>query len=248
MKRGDLILSSAIFAIASLAACGGGGGNPDAMLVHEADAAPDAAPPPPDAFVCTMTSCPDGTCDDLTNDPLHCGSCDNPCNAGEVCTDSTCSCPTYDFIPATLSGNPTGQDMMLNQLAPTLVGITPYFAAEIDAFGVGFDSTDGATQLGVPYTLDGATLPNPPFAVAAYNIDINTFTPEAAFAAVSGTVTFTQRCATGVAGTLTDVTFQAATFNLPPEVDPNGCTFHVDTLVFSIGDLSAPECAPLPPT
>jgi len=245
MNRGDLILSSAIVAIASLGACGGGGGNPDAQLVHEVDAGPPDAPPPPDAFVCTMTSCPDGTCDDLTNDPLHCGACDNPCAAGQVCNNMVCECPTYDFVPATLGGNPTGQDMMLSQLAPTLVGITPYFAAEIDAFGVGFDSTDGATQIGIPYTLDGATLPNPPFAVAAYNIDINTFTPEAAFAAVSGTVTFTAACDTGVSGTLTDVTFQAATFNLPPEVDPNGCTFHVDALSFSIADPAS--CPPPPP-
>src|SRR5690349_6225970 len=131
MKRGDLILSSAIFAIASLGACGGGGGNPDAELIHEADAGPPDASPPPDSFVCTMTECPDGTCDDLTSDPLHCGACDNACAAGQVCTDMTCSCPTYDFIPATIGGGLLEQVVANSGAYIALIG---YASSEIDAF------------------------------------------------------------------------------------------------------------------
>lgn len=245
MKRGDLILSSAIVAIASLGACGGGGGNPDAMLVHDVDAGPPDAPPPPDAFVCTMTSCPDGTCDDLTNDPLHCGACDNPCNAGEVCTDMVCSCPTYDFIPPTVANGLLEQ--VLTNLPGAYVAAIGYLgSAEFDALAVGYSTDPTMVIIGMPYPLDATTLPNPPFVAAGYDIDVNTMMPRAAFVATSGTVTFDHACSSGADGTVTGATFQAGTL-IPPAVDPAGCTFTVESVHFTIGDVTTAECNP-PPT
>jgi hypothetical protein len=241
MNRGDNVLITAIAcAIASLAGCGGGGGDPDANLIHEADAGPPDAAPPPDSFVCTTDMCPGDVCTDFDTDPLHCGDCTTECTAGQDCMDGGCVCPTYDFIPATLMGNPFGQDMVISQ-AGISVAVTPYIAAEIDAFGVGYPET--GPEIGVPYTLDGSTLPNPPFAIAAFDIDINSMQPRAAFAAVSGTLTFTAACAEGASGTLTNATFQAGTL-IPPAVDPEGCTFTVTNVAFSI---RSPELCPPPP-
>ena len=240
MKRGDLLLSSAILAIASIAGCGGGGSNPDAELVHEVDARPPDASLP-DAFVCTMDECPGDICTDFDTDPEHCGDCDTACQAGAVCNAQLCECPTYDFLPPTLTGNPIGQDMVITQAAPTLIGITPYFAGALHVFAAGYDPD--MVVIGTPYTLDGTTVPAPPFVAAAYNVDIASMTAEAAFVAVSGTVVFTAACADGVSGTVTDATFQAGTF-LPPAIDPNGCTFTVPTLTFEI---ASPELCPPPP-
>jgi hypothetical protein len=240
MKRGELLLSSAIVAIASLAGCGGGGSNPDAVLVHEVDASPPDSSPP-DAFVCTMDQCPGNVCTDLQTDPEHCGDCDTICQAGAECVTGGCVCPTYDFVPATLTGNPLGQDMVLNVLAPTLLALTPYIQTEIDLFAVGYDPT--TTMIGIPYALDGGTVPTPPFVAAAYDVDPSAMTARAAFVAASGTLVFTRACSTGVSGTLTDVTFQAGNL-LPPSIDPNGCTFTLPAITFDIGDTTTPECQP----
>lgn len=45
----------------------------------------------PDAFMCaaTLTLCDDG-CVDTTSEPDHCGGCDMPCEATEMCVDSAC--------------------------------------------------------------------------------------------------------------------------------------------------------------
>lgn len=184
------------------------------------------------------TECPDA-CTNTDTDPQHCGDCDTVCQTGASCVDAGCVCPP-SFIPATLTGNPLGFDMVLDQLPGAYIALTAYLSGALNGFGIGYSMTD--VNIGVPYTLDGSTLPAPPFALALFNIDIGTMMPEAAFAAVDGTLTFTAACVSGASGTLEDATFQAATLALPPEIDPNGCTFEVPSVEFSIGDPGA--CLP----
>jgi len=225
MRRGELVLSLVML---SMAACGGGNSNPDANLVHEADASPPDAGVP-DAFVCTLTEC--GTeCVDLQSDPLHCGDCVTECQSGASCLSGGCECPP-SFLPATIANGIA--DQILSQLPGAYVALSPFIGAEIDAFGVAY-STAGVTP-GEPYTLDGATLPATPFAIALFDIDINTMVPAGAFAAISGTLTFDVACASGASGTLTNAVFQAATVFPSPMIDPAGCTFDVPTVTFSIG-------------
>jgi hypothetical protein len=187
------------------------------------------------------TECPDA-CTNTDTDPLHCGDCDTACPSGASCVDAGCVCPP-NFIPGDLSGNPTGQDMVLDQLPGAYVAITPYFSTGINGFGVGYSTTD--VTIGAPgYDLDGSTLPATPFAIALYNIDIATMMPEAAFAAISGHLRFDIACDTGASGRLTNATFQAATIFPSPMVDPNGCTFTLTSVDFSIGDpASCPPAA-----
>jgi hypothetical protein len=237
MKRGELLLSSAILAVASLAGCGGGGSTPDAVLVHEVDASPPDASPP-DAFVCTMDVCPGDVCTDFQTDPDHCGDCDTVCQSGASCDAGDCVC-IENFIPASLTTNI--MDMIRTDLPGTFIAVKPFFAAEIDIFAVGYPDTGVDSG---PYTLDGSTLPAAPFVIAAYNVDVNTFEPEAAFAAVDGTLVFTKACDVGASGTLTTSTFQAGTL-IPPGIDPNGCTFEVTAVTFTIG--TPEDCPDLPP-
>jgi hypothetical protein len=192
----------------------------------------DSAPLPPDAFVCTQTDC-NGVCTNTATDPLNCGDCGMACQSGASCVASMCECPP-NFLEPMLTGNPTGQDLVIDQLPGAYVALTPFFGSAINGFGVGYSQTD--VMLGVDLTLDGTMLPNTPFAVALFDIDIGTMMPRAAYAALSGTINFTTACATGAAGTLTDATFQAGQIFPSPMLDPNGCTFTVPSVQFSIAD------------
>jgi hypothetical protein len=237
MRRGELLLSSAILAVASLAGCGSDSSTPDAVLVHEVDASPPDSSPP-DAFVCTMDVCPGDVCTNFDTDPEHCGDCDTACQSGASCTGGDCMC-IGNFLPSSLTTNI--MDMIRDDLTGVYIAVKPFIASEIDLFAVGY-ATTGVTA--GPHTLDGSTLPDPPFVLAAYNVDTSTFEPEAAFAAISGTLILTKACDVGASGTLTDATFQAATL-IPPQVDPNGCTFDVASVTFTIG--TPDDCPVLPP-
>jgi hypothetical protein len=228
MKLGAFV--SVVLSLATLAACDNDtNNNPPAdgpqFIV-------DSAPLPPDAFVCTLTDC-NGVCTNTTNDPLNCNGCGMACQTGAACVNSACECAP-NFLPASLAGNPLGQDMVIDQLPGAYVALTPFIASEIDAFGVGYPTT--GVMLDTDITLDGTTLPNPPFAIAVFDIDIQTMEPQAAYAALSGTLNFTAACISGASGTLTNATFQAATIFPSPMLDPTGCTFDVAKVAFSIGD------------
>jgi hypothetical protein len=225
MKLGAF--ASVLLCLATLAACDNDPGNTPAdgpQFIF------DSPPSPPDAFVCTLTDC-DGVCTNTATDPVNCGMCGMACQTGASCVASKCECPP-NFLPPTLMGNPTGQDLVIDQLPGAYVALSPFFASEIDGFGVGYAMTDPV--LNTDITLDGTMLPNTPFAIALFDIDIGTMMPRAAYAALSGTINFTAACLDGASGTLTDATFQAATIFPSPMLDPTGCTFDVASVQFSI--------------
>jgi hypothetical protein len=234
MPRGEAVLS---FVFASLvAACGGGDNNPDAQLVPTTDAPPPDASRP-DAFVCTLTEC-GGECVDTSSDPDHCGGCDDACQSGAECVATDCVCPP-SFLPENLN---TGlQDIFIDQLPGANIWIRGFFGTALEGFGVGYGTT--GVETGVAYTLNGATLPAPPFVLALHDIDIATMEAQSAYAAISGTITFTAACAGRIAGTLTNATFQAATINPAPQIDPDGCTFTVPSITFTIGDPACTDCS-----
>lgn len=221
MKNGGIILTTLVLGL-GLAACGGGEDNvPDASTI-------DAEPPPIDAVECSGMVC-DSVCVDTDTDNLHCGDCDTACTQnGSSCVEGDCACEP-NFLPATVT--PSGLDQVIEQ-----AGITIRIAAlagdgQLDALGVSFSA---ATETDVEYTLDGATLPQPPFAIALFNVDISTMMPEKAFAATSGTIEYSDICAEGASGTITNAVFQAADIDAL-EIDPEGCTFEVASIAFTIG-------------
>jgi hypothetical protein len=225
MKNGGIFLTTLVLGL-GLAACGGGEDN-----VPDADLTPiyDSEPPPIDAAVCSLTTCGDD-CVDTDTDEAHCGDCDTACTqTGSSCIAADCVCPP-NFLPATVT--PSGLDQIVEQ-----AGITIRIAAlagdgQLDALGVSYGAE---TTTDEPYTLDGSTLPAPPFAIALFNVDISTMMPEKAFAAISGTIEYSDICAEGASGTITNAVFQAADFDAL-EIDPEGCTFEVASIDFTIGD------------
>jgi hypothetical protein len=231
MPRGEAVLS---FVFASLvAACGGGDNNPDAQLVPTTDAPPPDASRP-DAFVCTLTEC-GGECVDTSSDPDHCGGCDDACQSGAECEASDCVC-IANYLPNAIT--PGGLDQVFTQAGITIrLGVL--LGGQINALGIGYN---GSTETGVEYALTGELAP--PLVLSAYNVDVATMNAEAGFVAVAGTLEFTDICAEGIAGTLTGVTFQAANLDTL-SIDPNGCTFAVPTLTFSIG-AACPDMAVSP--
>jgi hypothetical protein len=228
MKHGAFAFCTTLFVtlFATLSpGCGSSNSVPDAFL----QPAVDSAPPPPDAFVCTMTTC--GTaCVDITSDELHCDGCDLPCQTGATCTNSSCVCPP-GFLPADLDVGV--QEMVRGDLFPGAhVAIYPFLANELDLAMVGYAMI--GTQIGTPYTLTD-TLGSAPFVAAAFNFDFSAMTAQAAYYATSGTLTFTTACSVGTTGTLTDATFQTVAGLMNPTIDPNGCSFTVASLTFDIG-------------
>ena len=241
-------LASLAFVASCLAAaaCGSNSsGTPDAPVVKQ----PDAPPPPDapvDALVCTApeAECTTGMCTNTNTDEQNCGSCGNVCQGGAYCdaTQGTdpCHCPG-DFLPNDLPS--AGLDTFFSQ-AGFHIGVAPTPDAttigQLDALIVLVNlNTTGTTVIDTDYTLkSGFSFPS---VLAAYNIQAGTGTPsaDAEYQATAGTIRFSKiDCASGQAefvGTIKNATFSGVT-GTPPnvQVDPNGCSFTVDTVTFDI--------------
>ncbi|EYF01382.1 Hypothetical protein CAP_8313 [Chondromyces apiculatus DSM 436] len=64
----------------------------DEFSISSTASAPD--PGAPEACQPGWHAC-DGTCTDLSGDPLHCGACGSACGTGEICVDAQCTCPSH---------------------------------------------------------------------------------------------------------------------------------------------------------
>jgi hypothetical protein len=231
MRRSLLAVPSCLVlpALLSLAACGEEAATPDARIIATTDAAPPDAPGP-DAFVCTQTLC-GAECVDTQTDENYCGDCMTACQSGASCTGGECVCPP-SFLPSNPPG--IGQDMVRGDLLPgSFIALRPFFGTTLNALAVGYAQMDPV--IGTPIDLSTITLGQPPAVGALYNIDINTFMPEAVYFATAGTLTFETACSVGASGTLTGATFSAVSGLTNPMIDPNGCSFMVESLTFSIG-------------
>lgn len=226
--------------VAALAACGGDDdGGPVVIDAPPIDAPIDAAIDAPPVCNAPNMVCA-GECTDVTSNEQFCGNCTTACTGGEVCTDSLCACAEIT-IPAQPS---FFMAQISNQLPGATLGIGPMAA------GVGIDilvvahATTGTVE-NQPYVLTGENLGTPPFAAYGYDLDLNNFTPAAAYYATSGTLTFTKICPAagqqmaGFEGTLTDATFQAVDSIQNPVIVPDGCSIGpVASVTFSYGDVS----------
>lgn len=225
----SLSTTCAFAALLALGACGGGDDDAvtvvDATVDAEIDAPIDAPP-----LVCNApTMNCNGQCVNTTNDEQFCGNCTTQCPAGQICTTSSCACPTD--VPTSFTGG-IGIALQANtQLnTNTLDG---------NALLVGIDPTMAMTGQG--YTLSAATLGMLPSVGYGVGFSVNTgtgsFNVDAAFAATEGTLTFTTVCPDtsgglpnipngGVVGTLTNVKFQAVDGLLSgtPTIVEGGCT------------------------
>lgn len=223
-------LARLVCLFAFLAACGDDGGDP---VLVDAEV-PDAEPLPPDAepFACmapTPDECPGMICVDLDADESNCGTCGMECAGGEACTDATCACPD-PFVPAAPS-------FAFEQALPEQMGIR----ATVGIFALGglghamIVAINTQTVIDTEYTLDGGSLAIP-LMLVGYNVNAQTQSFDAAYTATAGTITFSEICAEGYKGVATDVTFQGVTGGLNnPQVDPEGCTFTVESITFEYG-------------
>ncbi len=215
----------------SAVACGGdddaagsgadaGGGAADA-------AAADASSP--DAAVCTMTMCGD-ECVDTATDSAHCGGCDMACESpGQICSGALpCTCPP-EWIPADLT-QPVGSEVDQRLFPGLLVGIAPVFEEEIiNAVLVGFVEE---TPVGTDIDLSEITAPAPPLVAAAYDVDVETNEVHTPYLATTGTVNFTELCAQGVRGTVTDAVFVEVSGVTDPTPVDGSCQVAVASLAF----------------
>lgn len=183
---------------------------------------------PIDTPACNGMVC-SSVCVDTMADEDHCGDCTTVCADGEACFTGDCECPPA-FVPA----NPS---FLLNQVRTDIpnvqLGVGGYIESEIDVLIVAMPN---GTPLNTPFPLTGATLGQPPFVGAGYDVDAETMQPTAAYYATGGTVTFTQTCPGGFAGTASNVTFAAVSGGFTnPTLVPGGCTFTVPAISFAFG-------------
>lgn len=235
------LLSPTVFTfalVAGAAACGDDSeGAPDAgVSLVDAPPPPDAAPPP-DAEPCADGEC-DGVCVNFETDEATCGDCTTTCNGGESCQEGECVCPE-GFVPAM----PTfqfGQVLDGSQLGlpGAIGGFGIYGAGGVPSALVAAYQADGenATVIGEEYTLSDKTLGTPPLLATGYNVDLNGFTFDAAYYATAGTIVFDTICAEGFSGTATNVTFTGVEGLMNPTIDPDGCSFLVESVTFAFGE------------
>jgi len=220
---------SALFA----AACSGGGSSkPDVTFTDASPPVPDASIQlPPDAAVCTTTTC-DGACVDTATDPLNCGGCGMACaSPGQICSGALpCECPA-DFVPASIGGG--GFDQIQAQ-AGAIIALAPSIGATLDVTAVVYDLT---LEVGTVYDLaTGLGTLTPPAVAAGYDVDINSFTAHTAYGATAGTITFDTICDVGASGTMANVVFSEVLGVTDPTAVEGGCSMSYDSLAFAIGD------------
>jgi len=221
--------AAGIFALVFAAACSGGADDAtDAASIDALDIDARVIDGPP---VCTGMVC-DGDCVDTTTSEQQCGSCTNACAAGQACGNSACACvEEAAFIVA----DPSYFSTMLvaGQIPMTQLGIGPYIA---DTLNVLLVAMPDAAELDVAYPLSGTNPGTPPFVAVGYDVDINTQAITASFYATAGTVTFTNRCAGGFAGVVSNATFTPASGLMPPVLVDNACVIRgVTTIAFAFG-------------
>jgi hypothetical protein len=214
----------------ALFACGDdGGGDPVLVDAGPPDALPDA-PPPPDAAPCPADEC-NNVCVNFDEDELTCGDCETACAGGQSCNGGTCECPATGFVPA----EPTFlfEDLQAQQGATLGIGI--YSSGGTHALIVPY--TTAGTLVGEPYVLTEGGLGTLPAIFAGYNVDVQSQTFDAAYAATTGTLVFDTLCDVGFTGHATGLTFRGITGGFTnPQIDPDGCMFAVETLTFAYGE------------
>ena len=236
MPRFPLALhAAASICLAGTFACGGDDdGDTDGVGSTSPDAASqqDAAPDQPDAAVCTMTTCGD-QCVDTATDPAHCGGCDMACDSpGQICSGALpCACPP-EWIPADLTG--LDQSEVNASLFPgLLVGIAPVLDDErVNAVLIGFVED---TPVDTDIDLATVTVPDPPLVAAGFDVDVATNDVKTPYLATSGTVNFTEVCAEGVRGTVTDAVFVETAGVTEPTPIEGGCQIAVPSIEFDLG-------------
>jgi len=242
VSRFSLALVHAAVWISLCAACGGdddvAGSPSDAGETADAALA-DASSP--DAAVCTMTMCGD-ECVDTATDSAHCGGCDMACESpGQICSGALpCTCPPA-WIPADLT-QPVGSEIDTELFPGLLVGIAPIFDEElINAVLVGYVEE---TPVDTDIDLSEIQAPAPPLIAAAYDVDAESSDVHTPYLATTGTVVFTELCAQGVRGTLTDAVFVEVAGVTDPTPVEGGCQIEVPSLAFDLGapcDGSGPD-------
>jgi hypothetical protein len=202
--------------------------NPDAPVIKLTDAVRFDATP--DALTCDLPFVACGLeCFDLQSDIANCGACGTACTGGKVCSAGACGCPP-PFAPATVTA--TAQDVLMAQGA-VQVAVT-FFADPNGTHIAGLVYNKVGTPLNTDIALTAATFGMPPSVILGYKFSGQNV--QAAFAATTGTLKFTKACDKGASGTLTGATFKGIkTLMGPLMIDPNGCTFDVASMAFSIG-------------
>ena len=199
------------------------------------DAAVVDAPPIDTAPTCTAPSKTCGaSCIDVSGDEDNCGDCGVVCKGGAAC-DSTCACPAA-FVGASLDA---GQFDQFQAAGGLTIAINPNLGSgAINPFIVGYNAT---VALGTNIDLSKVTLGDAPFVALGYRFSLDTNDVDAAYVATAGTLELTQACSTHVQGTLTNATFKGIDGDfMDPELDPDGCTFDVATVTFSMGAGACP--------
>jgi hypothetical protein len=213
---------------AALVLAGAGCSGDDAGSTTPVDAAVDA--PGIDAFACAPLTCA-GEMFDGCLDEVHCGDCNTTCEAGNACQSGACECPP-SFVPAAPAFLQDQVDSTMIQ--GVTIGIGGMIDSTIDAMIVGYPT--GNVQVDHAYDLSQGTPGVPPFVGVGYDIDLDTFTPSAAFYATRGTLTFTEVCGVGFKGTVSGAHFVAVMGLMNPTLVDNECAFDVPAIAFEYGD------------
>ena len=100
------------------------------------------------------------------------------------------------------------------------------------------------TPIDTDIDLSEIQAPAPPLIAAAYDVDAESSDVQTPYLATSGTVVFTELCAQGVRGTLTDAVFVEVGGVTDPTPIEGGCQVEVPSLAFDLGapcDGSGPD-------
>jgi hypothetical protein len=199
-------------------------GRPDAAI----DAAPDAPTCVAPDKVCA------GTCAQVATDEANCGDCGVVCKGGEAC-DSTCACPA-PFLPATY--DPQSFDMFMQQMGATIAIAPIVDTTGIHPFIVGYSAQ---TPRNMPIDMSQVALGSIPFVAAGYRLDLGTFSTDATYVMIDGTLRITKACDTEIEGRIQNAVFKGTTGGFQnPAVDPMGCTFTVPSLTFHVMTTACP--------
>ena len=171
-------------------------------------------------------------CIPVTDDEANCGTCMNVCHGGEVCSSSTCKCPTGIVPPIVF---PTGLEQFF-PLGPVTLTLAPTLSLSgVNGLVFGHDAN---IPLDTDIDLSTVQLGSTPFVAALAGLDIMSFKIDASYVATAGTIKFTKRCDTEIEGTLKNATFNGVGGGIVdgtvPTIDPEGCVIQVNTLAFHL--------------